>query len=321
MRRIPPLNSIRAFEAVAKRLSFKHAAEDLFVTQSAVSQQIKILEEHFGFSLFLRNAKGLTLTQEGEKILPAVSQAFEIILDAVNEVSKSTKEISINTSTSFAMSWMMPRFHQFEAEHPNVTVQMSAGSQENHSPKYYDLEILYSTTPMEREGAEPLLEEWMIPVCSAKYLNNGLLEIRDLPKQRLLLNSPTASDWKTWSRLMHINPSSFTDAINSAMKLPTDFAAIEMAVAGYGIALTNVHYISDKLNNGLLIPATNAQPVLLGAHYLSRKKNLSKLASELLIEWFLIAAKKSAEEIRLACDKRGLSLESSSSYLVKTNRK
>ncbi|EPJ53935.1 MAG: hypothetical protein OFPI_08630 [Osedax symbiont Rs2] len=308
MRRIPPLNSIRAFEAVAKRLSFKHAAEDLFVTQSAVSQQIKLLEEHFGFSLFLRNTKGLTLTEEGEKILPAIAQAFEIILDAVSEVSKTTKEISISTSTSFAMSWMMPRFHQFESEHPNITVQMSAGSQENNVPKYYDLEILYSTTPLEREGTEPLLEEWMIPVCSAKYLNNGLFDVHDLAKQRLLLNSPTASDWKTWAKMMHIDSNSFAGAINSAMKLPTDFAAIEMAIAGYGIALTNVHYISDKLNNGLLVPATKVQPVMLGAHYLSRKKNLSKHASELLIEWFLMTAQKSAHEINLAIDKLGLTL-------------
>ncbi|MCJ8340546.1 MAG: LysR substrate-binding domain-containing protein [Pseudomonadales bacterium] len=311
MRRIPPLNSIRAFEAVAKRLSFKHAAEDLFVTQSAVSQQIKLLEEHFGFSLFLRNTKGLTLTEEGEKILPAIVQAFEIILDAVSEVSKTTREISISTSTSFAMSWMMPRFHQFEAEHPKITVQMSAGSQENNIPKYYDLEILYSTTPLEREGAEPLLEEWMIPVCSPKYLNSGIFDIHDLPKQRLLLNSPTASDWKTWAKLMHIDSADFAAAINSAMKLPTDFAAIEMAVAGYGIALTNAHYMSDKLNNKLLVPATDAQPVLLGAHYLSRKKNLSKHASELLIEWFQTTAKQSAEEIRSAFGTLGLPLKES----------
>ncbi|MCJ8299716.1 MAG: hypothetical protein MJK13_12400, partial [Pseudomonadales bacterium] len=110
---------------------------------------------------------------------------------------------------------------------------------------------------------------------------------------------------------MHIDSANFAGAINSAMKLPTDFAAIEMAVAGYGIALTNAHYMSDKLNNKLLVPATNAQPVLLGAHYLSRKKNLSKHASELLIQWFQTTAKQSAEEIRSAFDALGLPLKES----------
>jgi LysR family transcriptional regulator, glycine cleavage system transcriptional activator len=126
--RLPPLNALRTFEAAARHLSFTKAADELFVTQAAVSHQIRTLEEHLGTALFRRMNRALMLTDEGQALLPAVREAFDLLSAGVRRVQDlcSGGALTISTTPSFAASWLVGRIARFQALHPDIELQLSA---------------------------------------------------------------------------------------------------------------------------------------------------------------------------------------------------
>ena len=124
--RLPPLNALRTFEAAARHLSFTKAADELFVTQAAVSHQICTLEEHLGTVLFRRMNRSLMLTDEGQALLPAVREAFDLLSAGVRRVQDlcSGGALSISTTPSFAASWLVGRIARFQALHPEIELQL-----------------------------------------------------------------------------------------------------------------------------------------------------------------------------------------------------
>ena len=126
-RRLPPLNALRTFEAAARYLSFTRAAEELNVTQAAVSHQIKGLEERLGVPLFRRLNRALLLTDEGQALLPAVSDALDLIADAVDrlQVLEGAGHLIVSTLDSFAATWLVPRLGRFRALYPDIDIRIT----------------------------------------------------------------------------------------------------------------------------------------------------------------------------------------------------
>src|SRR5438552_2405540 len=119
--------ALRAFEAAARHASFTHAAEELHVTQAAVSHQVKALEERLGVALFVRRPRGLEITSEGEALLPDLRDAFDRMTNALERVGRKANSGTLNVSlvTTFALGWLAPRLHRFQAKHPEIEVRMT----------------------------------------------------------------------------------------------------------------------------------------------------------------------------------------------------
>ncbi len=299
MNRLPPLNTLRTFEAVARLSSFKLAAEELFVTQGAISQQIKNLEVQLGVCLFIRNVKGLELTYSALKLLPEVSQAFKILNNAVSEIEGSQQTISVCTSTSFAMLWLMMRSTGFEKVNPDISIYLNAAGKFAVADliSQYDLEVHYRPDRESVETDSILISEWLLPVCSPEFKSSQKPSFEMCTEYRLLLNSPEANDWKAWFKAHGINLQHSKRALKKAVVLPTDASAIEMAIGGYGIALANLHYVADKLRSNLLVPAFDIEAYELGVHYFKNDQHFLKTAVSLYLDWLRDQARLSHQSI------------------------
>ena len=128
VRALPPLNALRAFEAAARHLSFTRAAEELRVTQAAVSHQVKALEQRLGVALFRRLTRGLRLTDEGQALLPDLRDGFDRLAQAVERVGRrgSQGRLTVSLLTTFALSWLVPRLPRFNERHPEIEVSLIA---------------------------------------------------------------------------------------------------------------------------------------------------------------------------------------------------
>jgi len=299
----PSLNAFRVFETVARKGSFKLAADDLYVTQSAVSQQVKQLEEQLGQKLFIRQPGRLILTASGEVLLPAVSQAFGLIGDALEKIDIGNRIIRIYASTSFATRWLIPRFASFESQFPTINIRVNVGDKPDLSVDMIDLEIAYSFGSLSRDNAIPLMDEWVLPVCAPHHPAASSPNSEALMQHRLLLNSPDGKDWRLWARENSIEPD-FDIAFKRAMKLSTDAAAIELALSGFGVALVNLHYAINHLEEKRLVPALYIRPLKLGTHYLCVHSPLEAV-SRMMCDWLSVQAKESFNRIGLYIDPRG----------------
>ena len=146
-RRLPPLNALKAFEAAARHLSFTKAAEELYVTQAAVSHQIKTLEEHLGLKLFLRKNRSLLLTEEGQGYFLDIKEIFTQLIDATEKLlARGAKgSLTVSLTPSFAIQWLVPRLSLFNELHPEIDVRIKAQDQdENSLSDDVDIAIYYT---------------------------------------------------------------------------------------------------------------------------------------------------------------------------------
>ena len=168
-RNLPPLNSLRAFEAAARHLSFTKAAEELHVTPAAISHQIKALEEQMGVPLFRRLTRALRLTQAGQAALPPMRDGFDKLADAVDllRAHDESGAITVSLDPSFAAKWLVPRLDRFRAAHPDLDVRLDATDRlVDFQRDNVDLAIRYGGGHYPGLEAERLLSEEIFPVCS-----------------------------------------------------------------------------------------------------------------------------------------------------------
>src|SRR5215469_7454612 len=210
--RMPPLDSLRAFEAAARRLSFTQAAEELYVTQGAVSQRVKALENDLKVQLFRRLTRRLELTAEGERLALGVREGLERIVNAIADIDSQAKgrALTVSVLPSFAARWLMPRLPRFHELHPEIDVQVVADGR----PLDLDLSGLDSAIRF-GHGKYPglqtvyLMPDSVVPVCSPKLLAGRapIRTVADLMALPLLHDTPTESDhsksdWASW--LAHV---------------------------------------------------------------------------------------------------------------------
>ncbi len=250
-RRLPSLNGLRAFEAAARQLSFTRAADELGVTQSAVSHQIRALEEQMGVTLFRRVNQGLLLTDAGQLLLPAVRDAFDRLAAGVERVREreASGRLTISVSPYFAGRWLMPRIGRFRALHPEIELRLSANQQYVDFDRETDIDLALRHGLGVWEGlrADRFLDDEVFPVCSPS-LHPPLRTPDDL-RAHVLLADEQHEYWGAW-----LSAAGLTDMAPSAGLQLTDIGlAIQAAIAGQGVAMGRASLIEEELADGRVI--------------------------------------------------------------------
>lgn len=301
MRQLPPLQALRAFEAVARHASFNKASHELNASLDAIQHQVRVLEEHLGLLLLRRFGDRVELTQQGEHLLPITRLSFDGIARQVDEIRGKRPSLIVHCSTSLALRWLIRRLGEMEASCPEITVSLACGL--SFPPEYnsqFDIDIVYGMDgPPEDESTVLLLEEWMIPLCSPSLLQSATIAPADIVKHRLLINAPDKRDWKRWAAFANVDAIRMEDALGHGMVFDADSSAIETAIAGQGIILANLNYVQSDLESGALVPATTVRPFKLGAHYILLGETPS-MAAKTFTRWITKRAAETASEIRNA---------------------
>jgi LysR family glycine cleavage system transcriptional activator len=219
-RNLPPLNSLRAFEAAARHLSFTKAAEELHVTPAAISHQIKALEEQLGVPLFRRLTRALRLTEAGQAALPPMRDGFDRLADAVDllRAHEESGAITVSLDPSFAAKWLVPRLDRFRAAHPDLDLRLDATDKlADFQRDNVDLAIRYGGGNYPGLEVERLLSEEIFPVCSPKLLEGSapLAQPGDLRHHTLIhlewdSEDVTAPTWRMWLLAAGIHDIDFT---------------------------------------------------------------------------------------------------------------
>ncbi|RUO65574.1 LysR family transcriptional regulator, glycine cleavage system transcriptional activator [Pseudidiomarina planktonica] len=253
MRKLPPLNALKAFEAAARHLSFTKAAEELFVTQAAVSHQVKALEEYLAAKLFVRRNRSLLLTAEGQSYFLDLKEIFDDIVQATSRLKQSTEvgSLTISLPPSFAILWFVPRLSRFREAYPEIDVRIRAVDEVDSSlTDDVDVAIYYGSGHWAGLTAYKLHKEYLLPVCSPLLLNGNkpLREPRDL-LNHTLLHDETRNAWKDWFKLVGIDK----DKGDNGPVFSHSNLALKAAVHGQGIALANNVLVKPEIDSGHLI--------------------------------------------------------------------
>jgi LysR family glycine cleavage system transcriptional activator len=252
LRRLPPLNALKTFEAAARSESFTRAAEELSVTQAAVSQQIKTLETTLGLKLFIRERQRLAMTEAGRDYLAVVRDALDrIAIGTERLVQRQTSGVlTVSASPDFAAKWLVHRLGRFAEAHPDIDLRVSATVHHvDFAREDVDLAVRHGDGHWAGLDAVRLCTEQLFPVCSPKLVSgrNRITRASDLLKFPLL----RLDDWKTWSRWFDaagVNaPVTQGPVLNRASML------IDAAIDGQGIALARTTLAAWNLISGRLV--------------------------------------------------------------------
>lgn len=249
---LPPLQALRAFEAVARRLSFRRAGEELLITQSAVSHHIRALEQDLGIRLFVRRARGVDLTPEGERYHEAVRRAFAIIADGTAELRGRGGRAVVRVSLlpSFTANWLVPRIGDFAAAHPDIELALepTLGLADLDAGEA-DLAIRYGDGRWEGCHARPLMQERLSPVVAPGLLRGGppLARPDDVLAHTVLLTH-RPYDWTIWADANGLDLSRAR-----SIQLSDYNITLQAAADGQGVAMGRLLLIADRLRSGTLV--------------------------------------------------------------------
>jgi LysR family glycine cleavage system transcriptional activator len=251
-RRLPPLNALKAFEAAARHLSFTRAAEELFVTQAAVSHQIKGLEEYLGLKLFRRKNRSLLLTEEGQGYFLDIKDIFISLVEATDRLLARGEKgsISVSLPPSFAIQWLVPRLSQFSALYPDIDVRIKAvNAGEGSLTDDIDVAVYNGLGNWAGLRADKLHTEYFIPVCSPQLLNGDkpLNSPEDLA-HHTLLHDTSRSDWKAWFKQLGVNVN-----VNHGPIFSHSSMVLQAAVYGQGVALGHSVLAKPEIEAGRLV--------------------------------------------------------------------
>ena len=302
-RRLPPLNALRAFEAAARHLNFRRAADELSVTPGAVSQQIQNLEDYVGAALFKRTPKGLLLTDAAQTALPALREAFDRLAEAASLLTAAVdgRRLTITAAPSFAAKWLVPRLGKFEEAHPQVDVWLSAGIEVvDLTSGEVDLAIRYGSGRYPGLEVARLMSEAVLPVASPDLLaRQPLAEPADLVNHVLLHDgSPelddSCPDWSMWLAARGLKN---VDGARGP-RFNQSSLVIEAAVNGRGVALAKRTLAQADLDAGRLVAPLQIATAVDFAYYLVHPKAKGRLPQvKAFVAW--ITAEAEAHEAAL----------------------
>jgi DNA-binding transcriptional LysR family regulator len=275
MRRIPNFVLLRAFEATARLKSFTRAAEELHLTQSAISHQVRELEDYFGRRLLFRRNRTVETTPEGLRLQQNLGRVFDVVEAACNEVSlaPTAQVLALHSAPSFAAKWLGPRLPVFMRDNPDITIRISSGATpiDLSRDREVDVAISYGYA-VQRPGivTVPMGAERIAPMCSPSLLQSGL-EARELIGKLTLIDSQlSAITWSDWF-------------INNGMNLPRsarpsfDRAALALsaAVDGMGVALETTRLAERELSRRdlVILGDDDFLPLRRQTHFLSFRED------------------------------------------------
>lgn len=255
-RDLPPLNALRAFEATARLNSVSQAAEQLHVTHGAVSRQLKVLEEHLGLSLFVKEGRGLKLTDAGIRLRDASSEAFERLRDVCAELTQGSADAPfvLGCSGSLLARWLIPRLGRLNADLPDLRLHLSAG-EGDLDPRRPGLDALlvFAEPPWPADmQVYELASERIGPVLSPRYA--GYPRLRQAPasvlaSEALLHTTSRPQAWPSWARRNDLNP----ETLKYGQGFEHLYYLLEAAVAGLGVAIAPQPLVAEDLLAGRLV--------------------------------------------------------------------
>jgi len=252
-RRLPPLNALKAFEAAARHLSFTRAAEELFVTQAAVSHQIKALEGFLGLKLFRRRNRSLLLTEEGQEYFLELKELFSSLHEATEKLlARGAKgPLTVSMQSSFAIQWLVPRLRDFSERHPDIDVRIKAVELDEGSlTDDVDVAIYYGRGQWPGLRADKLHAEYLIPVCSPLLLGGDKpLRRPEELRHHVLLHDGSRRDWKAWARQAGISQLD----VNQGPIFSHSAMVLQAAIHGQGVALGHSVLTQPEIDAGRLV--------------------------------------------------------------------
>lgn len=291
--RLPPLQALRAFDAAARHLNFTRAAEELFVTQGAVSQQIRQLEEYLGFRLFFRLPRRLQLTDEGERLARATSEGFTRIAGEIESLLavEEAGVVTVSVLQSFAVKWLIPRLGHFRAEHPDIDVRIHADDRlVDFRTEGIDLAVRFGRGHYPNLHTERLMRDEVFPVCSPDYLaNSPTLHVpQDIAGHQLLHDAtsdpslPRAADWQFWLDGVGVTGID----LRRGLRFNSGDMVIQAALMGQGIGVARTSLAAQDLKAGLLVRPFPQKVVSSYAYYVTcPEENLNRPRVMAFIRW------------------------------------
>ncbi len=275
---LPTLTALPAFEASARLLSFTEAAEELYVTQPAISQQVRVLEENLGVALFDRSHRQIKLTEEGQRFQHVVTVALDQISSVANELrgQVTSSDLTIAADISMAYLWLLPRFPKFREAFPDIAVSVLASDREADClKKGVDLALLYGNGNWPGFDSTLLIREEIFPVCSSSYLSRHPLidGPGDLVKHVLLDLRGDRWDWVDWRQWLTEKSLPIPDDVQfmAFNNLPL---LIEATCQGQGIGLGWRSLVDRFLVDGSLVKPIDMSLQTGRGYYVLRRANL-----------------------------------------------
>ena len=271
MRKLPSFFALRAFEAAARLESFALAADELHLTPSAISHQIRGLEDYFGLPLFLRRHRGVALTADGTRLAAQLFDAFDAIESACADLrpADSARTLAVHSSPSFATQWLGPRLPRFMAAHPDIDLSMSSSADPVDLLRHADIDIVIAYgAPLRSHGVstEALGMEEIAPLCAPHWFKDEP-DIETLAQSVLIDSRLNPVRWRDW---LMLNGAARAEK-RSRPSFDRASLAIAAAVDGLGVALESTRLAEQELQRGtLIVPSLGSYvPVLRETHFLS----------------------------------------------------
>jgi len=254
MSRMPPLNAMRSFEAAARHLSFTRAADELFVTQAAISHQVKALEQDLGVMLFKRLNRNLKLTEEGQALLPFVRSAFEQLSSGVRELERfcAGGTLTVTAPPTFAGEWLVPRLGRLHLAHPEIDLRLNSASRKiDLIREGVDCGIRHGEGDWPGLRAYRLFQPEVKPICSPALLEgeHPLRSPADLVHHTLLHATDGMDEWQLWLLAAGVEGID----LSRGLRFENGDHAMKAALSGAGVAIGRRPLINDDLAKGRLV--------------------------------------------------------------------
>ena len=256
-RRLPPVNSLVVMEAAGRHLNFTRAGEELALTQSAVSRQIQLLEQHLGAPMFQRQGRHLQLTRDGARLHRAVTMGLDHIADVAVDIRRhrGTGELTVATSVTFASYWLMARLAQFRSRHPDIELRLVASTKMHDLVAAgVDVAIRYGSGEWEGLEAIRIFDNEIWPVCAPSYLAGrpDLAKVEDLLDETLLHLGQFDRNWVTWQAWLAAQGVKAAPKTRG-LEFDNYLVLLQAAVRGEGVALCGGRLAEDFIARGDLV--------------------------------------------------------------------
>lgn len=291
-KRLPPLNALKVFEVAARRLNFTRAAEELHVTNAAVSHQIKLLEDFLGLDLFQRSNNVLKLTEAGERYLPRIREGFKIFQQATDTLLNDNNVLlRVGVPPSFGSKWLVPRLYRFLNRHPHIRVEIV--SEVDRSYRDCDISIDFRRTQFADFRIEPFIATEVFPVCSPAIAKN-IAQPADLSKQTLLhevsaMNDPDYPSWQSWFSTLGVNDK----GVRKGPLFTLALMALQAAIDGQGVALGQALLVEYDIAAGRLVRPFHVETPLRLDYYLIYAADMKENAAFVAFHQWLISEAQS----------------------------
>src|SRR5512138_688858 len=290
------LNALRAFEAAARQLSFAAAANELNVTPSAISQQIRTLEEYLDTPLFVRSKVGITLTPQARDAYPAIREGLEHLTLGFERLRSSRHDrlVTLTAPPSLAAQWLLPRIDRFRAQHPDLDIRIDASERlADFAAEGIDIGVRYGLGGYAGLEAEKLFDEQVVPVCSPALLpTDGQTDDRWLARMTLIHDTtsefdPTFPTWSQWLRARGMNG---VDATRG-LRMNSTLLSIQAAIDGQGVALARTVIADRDVQSGRLVtPLSNAERTRCAYYLVYLPNALAQRKVQVVRDWLFAEA-------------------------------